>query len=104
MITSFHRSVPDPIGRAGSLLAFPGCTRRRRPARAAGFPQPVADGVVGRLCDAGTAVDYRRNPLADHGSILGAPMNDLLAWVAQRFTARPPVVADVCPLGAAARR
>ncbi len=66
--------------------------------------QPVTDDVVSRLCGEGTTVDYRRYPLADHGSILGASMNDLMSWVAQRFAARPPVVADSCPLGAAARR
>ncbi|WP_261567049.1 lipase family protein [Frankia gtarii] len=66
--------------------------------------QPVTDGVVSRLCGEGTTVDYRRYPLADHGSILSTSMNDLMGWVAQRFEPRPPVVADICALGAAAQR
>nr|WP_231861434.1 MULTISPECIES: lipase family protein [Frankia] len=66
--------------------------------------RPVTDTVVSRLCGKGTTVDYRRYPQADHGSILGASMNDLVAWVAQRFAAHPPAVADICPLGAPARR
>ncbi|WP_235948197.1 hypothetical protein [Candidatus Frankia alpina] len=65
--------------------------------------QPVTDGVVSRLCGEGTTVDYPRYPLADHGSILGTSMNDLMRWVAQRFDARPPTVSDICALGTSAR-
>ncbi|WP_235825679.1 lipase family protein [Candidatus Frankia alpina] len=66
--------------------------------------QPVTDGVVSRLYGEGTTVDYRRYPLADHGSILGTSMNDLMRWVAQRFDARPPTVSDICALGTSARK
>ncbi|SNQ51403.1 Secretory lipase [Frankia canadensis] len=66
--------------------------------------RPVSDGVVRRLCGQGTPVDYRRYPLADHGSILGASMPDLMTWVAQRFAPRPPMVTDICALSTDARK
>lgn len=64
----------------------------------------VTDGVVSRLCGQGTPVDYRRYPLADHGSILGTSMDDLMGWMAERFATRPRAANDICTLDAAARR
>jgi pimeloyl-ACP methyl ester carboxylesterase len=63
----------------------------------------VTDRVVSRLCDRGTTVDYRRFPSADHGSILGVSMTDLMTWVAQRFAASTPAVTSSCARGTDAR-
>ncbi|WP_462202944.1 alpha/beta fold hydrolase [Frankia sp. CcWB3] len=61
----------------------------------------VTDGVVTGLCRKGTTVNYRRYPGADHGTVLGASMADLTAWVAQRFAPYPPPVTDICEMRAA---
>jgi hypothetical protein len=60
--------------------------------------QKVTDGVVAGLCTAGTAVDYRRYSIANHGTILPASLNDVVAWVAKRFSASPPPVHNLCTL------
>ncbi|MCK9894381.1 lipase family protein [Frankia sp. AgB32] len=56
----------------------------------------ITDRVDSRLCSRGTPVDYRRYPDADHGTILAASMNDLMAWVANRFAAKPPPITTNC--------
>jgi alpha-beta hydrolase superfamily lysophospholipase len=64
--------------------------------------QKITDGVVAGLCTAGTSVDYRRYSIANHGTILPASLNDVVDWVADRFSASPPPVYDICALRAPA--
>jgi len=58
-------------------------------------PEPLAAAYVTRACAQGSAVDYRVYPGANHGSVLGAARNDVLAFLAARFAREP--VADNCP-------
>ncbi len=43
-----------------------------------------SDTAVGRLCEGGNTVDYRRYPGAGHGDILGEAGPEILAWIAER--------------------
>ncbi|MBX6387445.1 MAG: alpha/beta hydrolase [Frankia sp.] len=61
--------------------------------------QSTTDHVVRGLCAAGTQVEYRRYPLADHGTIYPASLADLLGWIGERFAATPPPVRDICAFG-----
>ncbi|MCL9760731.1 lipase family protein [Frankia sp. AiPa1] len=54
------------------------------------------DSAVRRLCSAGTTVDYRRYPQADHGTILSASMSDLTTWITRRFASHPQPVTNIC--------
>ena len=44
-----------------------------------------------RACGAGSVVDYRLYPGANHGSVLGAAQDDVLAFLAARFAGTKPV-------------
>ena len=43
------------------------------------------DTAIGRLCDGGNTVDYRRYPGLGHGEVLAEAGPEILAWVGERF-------------------
>ncbi|CAN5237696.1 lipase family protein [soil metagenome] len=44
------------------------------------------DTAIGRLCDGGNTIDYRRYPGAVHGDVLVEAGPEILAWVGERIT------------------
>ena len=104
LTTMFAREPPGSLLAANPLDVGPWAARvRENEPGTAAIPTPVlvvqggndfivlassTDTAVGRLCEGGNVVDYRRYPGIDHGEILSEAGPEVLPWVAERVAGR----------------
>ena len=55
------------------------------------LPVELTQDVVGDLCAAGVAVDFRTYPGSGHDEVVAASWADSAAWMAARLAGEPPV-------------